>query len=506
MKKSFFIFLAVLGMTVQGMAQEIMVPAWEKFVRINKDGVNLRKAPNAQSARLMVKEYEVECTYVTELSWTAGNGKKPFYLSKGQVVPVIDESGQWYHVFLDSGYDVYIRRDYCTPAESRGLTIDENTPYFGEGIGQAYKVKGNNDLYIAYYENEVDGSSVLIGKPFGTGIVWRSYDGLFEYLQSLSGQNYGYGLDTKISKISDTRLKQFMQSHKANPPFAISYQFWGNQSFSYIFNIERNPLRKVSEPEVYTIRKFVVSASGQNLQMFQKPSPTAPKLVFVQEEEQTLFKVGCLDWESSLLNRREVEPASSKVFAVVGEVGDWYQVYDSYNYSDIYSAVGYIPKKDVKDATVMPLTETILCDNNYYIRNEAGKSRIFSLPNGEQCVVTWGCPRVGICVSDNFVNIGRIRNNIALMNNNETFLFNESTKVATIGKSFFIGSRIAKKESDTYWSVDFSKLTTDDAQQLLRDNTSDFVAYAYVNIDNKEMHIFELTWINERPVKLSIVP
>jgi len=41
---------------------------------------------------------------------------------------------------------------------------------------------------------------------------------------------------------------------------------------------------------------------------------------------------------------------------------------------------------------------------------------------------------------------------------------------------------------------------------LLRDNTSDFVAYAYVNIDDKEMHIFELTWINERPVKLSIVP
>ena len=490
---SFVIFLFCIPLL--GLAQEVKVPAWEKFVSVTSDRVNLRKAPNAQSSRLMIKEYEVELTFQTEYSWTTGAGKKPFCLSKGQVVPVIDESGMWYHVFLENGYDAYIRKDFCEQIEPIVFTQDEKLRHLGMGIGTAYKVLGNNDLYIAYEENEEDGSSALIGRPFGAGIVWRSCDGLLEYLLSVCG-GYADAINLDIKKVKYDSLKTFLSTHKLHEPYAISYVFYSDDlylseapSFTYVFDSEKNPLRKVNTPETYAIKKFVVSANGQELRMYQKPSLTAPKLVFLPEE--SIFRVGRLDWESNKQSRMKKEHAASKVFAVIGEEGDWYQVYDSYNYSEIYSSIGYIPKNAVRDAEIMPITEAVLTDESFNIRNGYGKTRLLQLPDNRTCVVTWGCPRVGICVTE-FVNVGYIHNNIAIMSRNFSYGYDDRHYKVSIAMSTFNGRRLVVKSSDDFWNVDFTKLKVEEAQVLLNDLPENAYCFAYVNIDNEEMHIFDI--------------
>ena len=58
--------------------------------------------------------------------------------------------------------------------------------------------------------------------------------------------------------------------------------------------------------------------------------------------------------------------------------------------------------------------------------------------------------------------------------------------------STFNGRRLVVKSSDDFWNVDFTKLKVEEAQVLLNDLPENAYCFAYVNIDNKEMHIFDI--------------
>lgn len=232
--------------------------------------------------------------------------------------------------------------------------------------------------------------------------------------------------------------------------------------------------------------------------MRQRPDIAAPKLMFVQDEDQTLFVIGNMVWENRWMNRNKAEKATSKVFAVVGETDGWYQVYDSYLYSDICSAVGYVQKKDVRDAQLQPITEAVLRDEKYNSRNGNGKTRVMSLSPINQFVVSWECPRVGICVCQ-YTNIGRIVGNTVFMGENEVYRYDEDTRKVEIGNSTFSGTRLVTTE-DGYSEVDFTKLTVADALILQKENDKGNYAYAYVNIEG-EMHIFSLRRLNMNEIR-----
>ena len=511
MKKRFTIVLLLLvAAVVQGKAQNIRVPAWEKFVQINKAGVNLRKSPNVQSARLMAKTEEVDFQNVTTLSWTAGAGKRPFCLEENAVVPVIEETDDWYRIYIydyntySSIQDAYIRRDFCTTTEPDMLaTANENSQEGWTEEGQAYKLTGSNDLYVAYDENEMDGYDACVGKAFGVGVVWLRYDGFFNFLRTISGNSYG-SLNMDMSKITEARISQFMRSHQYQTPGSISYRF-GLRNFTYRFNPTEYPFRMTSQPETYNVQKFVVSANGQELQIRQKPNTTAPKLVFVKGDASPYFW-GSLEWECKygFANREPAMSVAARIFAVVGEEGEWYKVLGCYNYwlGGIYSAVGYVAKNDVTDAIVEPMTEAILLGDSYTAngKNKDGRGRIFSFPDSDDAVVTWGYPRVGSGAVEPAV-IGHIRNGIAFMYGDDiSYFFDDRERKAVIGNSTFPGTRLGKVSDGGYWEVDFTKLTTDDVRKLLRDNRGESYSYAYVNINNQALHILSLGTVNARQI------
>lgn len=238
MKKYLILMLMLAIVVVQGEAQNVtqnvMVPAWEKFVRVNREGVNLRKAPNAQSARLMVHTSEVECIYVSTLSWTAGAGKTPYNLQKDEVVPVIGIEGDWYHIYIsgfDNIHDAYIRRDFCSE-------VTPCNPHTGDWI---YVIGGTN-LSLSVEENELDEDfSVSVGRQQrNKGIVWTHYPGLYEYLMSITSGDSSY-LSQRMGSniITERQLNQFINSHEGFETNSITFTFiapeGGFRTFTYRF-------------------------------------------------------------------------------------------------------------------------------------------------------------------------------------------------------------------------------------------------------------------------------
>lgn len=484
MKRILYFIFILATVVVRGWSQNVKVPEWEKFVQINKDGVNLRKAPNTQSARLMVRVQEIEMTYVSTLSWTPGTGKKPFCLSENDIVPVIEEVGDWYHIYIDGYWDIqdaFIRRDFCS-------TIEPMTPMFDEKHWNVnFKVSGISNLYFHYEENDMDGDfSPMIGKPFGIGVVWYEYDGLFEYLLTIVGKNSYGGLDmSRKNRITESVLTQFMNTHQYSAPMSITYGFIGNEDHTFTFAPDKYPFRMVSQPTTYTIQKFVVSASGQELQMSQKPNVTAPKLVFVKTDDSP-YMWGSMEWPCKYYNANRVSNATSKVYAVVGEEGDWYKVLGSFNYTNLYSAVGYISKNVVKDAPIRSMTASFLKE-----KGRGSEAQVFNLAGEEPAIIAWGYNNVG-SGAVSVVNIGRIHNGIALMHENQYYGFSEKERQATIGNSTFMGTRLGIVSDGGYWDVDFTKLTDADVRKLLRENGSGNYLYAFVNVGDQAMYIVEL--------------
>lgn len=113
MKKTLFV-ISVLSFALCGYAQKsftVSVPAFTSFFRVNAEGLNLRKAPDAASARLM-KWYSDAGSDATETALFFSDNNRGRYRAnrntgayveachpeEGELLPIIGESGDWYKV------------------------------------------------------------------------------------------------------------------------------------------------------------------------------------------------------------------------------------------------------------------------------------------------------------------------------------------------------------------------------------------------------------------------
>lgn len=125
----------MVGMTLQGMAQDKQIPLIKKFIKVNASGVNLRKEPNTSSPRLIfqdnVSDDCMDCD--ASLEWSSKPLKNRDKPARASVLAVIGESGDWYHVyFYENLYDdewysekAYIMKKFCTDAVIRPLSLSE---------------------------------------------------------------------------------------------------------------------------------------------------------------------------------------------------------------------------------------------------------------------------------------------------------------------------------------------------------------------------------------------
>lgn len=169
-KKTLFLLMAMIGMTLHGTAQTKQAPQIQKFVKVTTTGVNFRQKPNQNSPKL---GWGSEGCGLF-LDWFAPKTKfEDFQRINETILPVIGESGDWYQVYLSiyleeedaSGYFVrkaYVMKKFCQDIAQRPLSLP--APYFNVKMVLAGGYRGtcfyldNDCLYIG---KKVDGMFVF---------------------------------------------------------------------------------------------------------------------------------------------------------------------------------------------------------------------------------------------------------------------------------------------------------------------------------------------------------
>ena len=104
------------------------IPADLQLVKVNATNVNLRKAPNAQSPRLMWSALEGEEYDAIEAVWSNHPGRKsgPCQANKGEVYRKTGQTGEWTRISTQ-GHQPYLLSKFVTtlPETFRPLTTSE---------------------------------------------------------------------------------------------------------------------------------------------------------------------------------------------------------------------------------------------------------------------------------------------------------------------------------------------------------------------------------------------
>lgn len=116
-------------MTAPSMAQEVTLPGYLKFVKVNP-GVNIRKSPSTASPRLMSYYNEDDEGGESDGTWIEWeNAKLRRYAWRPvnpNLVSVVNEVGDWYKIYYSNGIRwgrssfndyAYVAKRFCTDAE-----------------------------------------------------------------------------------------------------------------------------------------------------------------------------------------------------------------------------------------------------------------------------------------------------------------------------------------------------------------------------------------------------
>ena len=131
--KRLLLTTTLIVITIHSMAQmsfTVKEPKFDKFVKITKEDVNLRKGPSAQSPKLM---YEGITTWAGTY-WLGAKDKMhcPAEDSparfEGQYTPVVGETEDWVQfLFYGESRSVYVKKEFCDFKSSKDLvpfTVD----------------------------------------------------------------------------------------------------------------------------------------------------------------------------------------------------------------------------------------------------------------------------------------------------------------------------------------------------------------------------------------------
>lgn len=112
----------------------VQKPKWDKFVMVNTEKVPLYKDAATSSPRLMGAWENLDSDVAMfEFRW-ADEGKKrgytvrDYYLDEGTIMPVIEETENWYKVQVEENYSIpveaYVEKDKCTEVTPEPITAD----------------------------------------------------------------------------------------------------------------------------------------------------------------------------------------------------------------------------------------------------------------------------------------------------------------------------------------------------------------------------------------------
>lgn len=110
----------------------VEIPPLDKVVKVTSTGVNIRKQPNAQSPRLVMKLTETCMDCPPEHIWVnrqLRRGEEAVPADKLDVLPYVGETGDWYEVYLDNSHGTplkttaYIMKKFCKVKKVRPLLL-----------------------------------------------------------------------------------------------------------------------------------------------------------------------------------------------------------------------------------------------------------------------------------------------------------------------------------------------------------------------------------------------
>lgn len=228
MQKLLFIMFTLLSASIGAEAQlTLKVPLWEKFVEINTENVNLRRAPSATSQRLMFKGTDFWDPN-KEFTWDEQPGYLPYHLLPKCILPVISETSQWYCLYLSTynpdhsfkeGYEVYVMKRFCSEQlPAQGIEPE----YCG---CQAMPVAGSKGYLIEACNLGVMSSPTRqphtrVGHKIGKYIVMADYD----VLQFCTGSRMDSRLD--IDAVTEAELERVLQAQTTPSVFYIHVVFY----------------------------------------------------------------------------------------------------------------------------------------------------------------------------------------------------------------------------------------------------------------------------------------
>ena len=262
-KRLLLAIVMMLGIASQTVGQMVLkMPKWDKFVRINSDGINLRKAPNANSSKLLSLEFG----QFQEFSWVPKKEFEAFHFMKGDILPVLKENAEWYCLYfgnanfveLNGAGEVYIMKKFCSEVTSASFGAHDVEKTEGE------IVKGPTGYIVGVYflGSPSRAPFCRIGHKAGKYIVMADYDGAMEFAQKFITQGMSYmEQEFHVNKVSETDVESFVSSVQAPSIFDVWVKFTGEEwPRCYFFNTS-----KYKYPiETFTVTSTHVATNTQN--------------------------------------------------------------------------------------------------------------------------------------------------------------------------------------------------------------------------------------------------
>ena len=233
---------------------------YDKFVEITKDGVNIRKQPDTKSPRLVAfydpSEECLDCP--AEHRWTtrqvkAGEGKNAS--SKGMVMPLTGESGDWYQMFIGdiNGYYLcepgYVSKQFCNIVNKKPLRLpfDKSDEYttFNIFMVESGKYKG---LCVAIENDGFYDPTLRLGVYYDGMCIfpysityWESDENKRAYIDDNS-LNVKMGALNKFNITTSTTILDLLMNHldKMNNGYTTIYtslyspMYYDESSYSFV--------------------------------------------------------------------------------------------------------------------------------------------------------------------------------------------------------------------------------------------------------------------------------
>lgn len=228
-KRFIYLLVAMVGMTLQGMAQDgIDIPKYNKCLKITNN-VNLRQEPNTTSAKLMLQMEEMDGydkqhpSYLHKgYTWGNAGGKYIYRPANADYLMVIDETPEWYHGYALLGSDE-IKEVYVSKKAAKVKSATKITGQYlkkcAEDCGIKYSIRTSGE-YKGYYL--ISGDRYSLASSDDYLFVGKCVDGicfgkLFTSDYSDYSAKYGFaklpsGIDVKdVSRIGDMQIKQLLK-------------------------------------------------------------------------------------------------------------------------------------------------------------------------------------------------------------------------------------------------------------------------------------------------------